>query len=66
MTGVLPTARKKGLGRTIAEVGFNHLVRQNVDSIELDVDSENAIAIHVYSSLGFEEDSAVSWWERDL
>ena len=66
MTAVLPTARKKGLGRAIAEVGFNHLVRQNVDSLELDVDSENAPAIHVYSSLGFEEDSEVSWWERAL
>jgi len=66
MTGVLPTARKQGLGRAIAEVGFNHLVRQNVDSIELDVDSENARAIHVYSSLGFENDSEVSWWERAL
>lgn len=66
MTGVLPTARKKGLGRAIAEVGFNHLVRQKVDSIELDVDSENAPAIHVYSSLGFNEDSEVSWWERAL
>jgi mycothiol synthase len=66
MTGVLPTARKKGLGRAIAEVGFNHLVRQNVDSIELDVDSKNAPAIHVYSSLGFEKDSEVSWWERAL
>ena len=66
MTGVLPTARKQGLGRAIAEEGFNHLVHQNVDSIELDVDSENAPAIHVYSSLGFEEDSEVSWWERAL
>ena len=66
MMGVLPTARKKGLGRAIAEAGFNHLVRQKVNSIELDVDSENAPAIHVYSSLGFNEDSEVSWWERAL
>jgi mycothiol synthase len=66
MMGVLPTTRKKGLGRAIAEAGFNHLVRQKVSSIELDVDSENAPAIHVYSSLGFNEDSEVSWWERAL
>ena len=66
MMGVLPTARKKGLGRAIAEAGFNHLVRQKVNSIELDVDSENAPAIHVYSSLGFNEDSEVSWWQRAL
>jgi len=66
MTGVLPSARKKGLGRAIAEAGYNHLVKQNVGSMELDVDSENAPAIRVYSSIGFVESSQVNWWERSL
>jgi len=66
MTGVLPSARKQGLGRAIAEAGFNHLVHQNVDALELDVDSENNPAIRVYASLGFTTNSQVNWWEITL
>jgi mycothiol synthase len=66
MTGVLPAARGQGLGRAIAEAGFNHLVGQNVDMLELDVDSTNVPAIKVYSSLGFRTSSEVNWWELAL
>ncbi|NQW21187.1 MAG: GNAT family N-acetyltransferase [Chloroflexi bacterium] len=66
MTGVLPSARKQGLGRVIAKSGFNHLIRRKVDAVELDVDSENAAAIRIYSSIGFTQSSQVSWWERSL
>jgi mycothiol synthase len=66
MTGVLPSARGQGLGRAIAEAGYNHLLKRNVDSMELDVDSVNAPAIQVYSSIGFERSSQVNWWERSL
>ena len=66
MTGVLPSARKLGLGRAIAEAGFNHLVGRGVDSIELDVDSDNTPAIRIYSSLGFATSSELNWWERSL
>lgn len=66
MTGVLPEVRGKGLGRAIAEAGFNHLVSQKVDMLELDVDSTNVPAIRVYSSLGFRTSSEVNWWELRL
>ena len=66
MTGVLPDARGQGLGRAIAEWGFNHLLGQGIDAIELDVDSTNAPAIKIYSSLGFTTRSEVDWWERLL
>ena len=66
MTGVIPSARKIGLGRAIAETGFNHLVRRRVDTIELDVDSDNAPAIRIYTSLGFSTVSELDWWERSL
>jgi len=66
MTGVLPSARKIGLGRAIAEAGFNHLVRRRVGSIELDVDSDNVPAIRIYSSLGFSTISKLNWYERSL
>jgi mycothiol synthase len=66
MTGVLPAARSQGLGRAIAEAGFNHLLRRDVEAIELDVDSANAPAMRVYSSLGFTTISEVNWWELSL
>ena len=66
MTGVLPSARKIGLGRAIAEAGFNHLVRRRVGSIELDVDSDNVPAIRIYSSLRFSTISKLNWYERSL
>jgi mycothiol synthase len=66
MTGVLPDVQGHGLGRAVAEAGFNHLVEQGVDLIELDVDSTNAPAIRIYSSLGFVTVSTVLWWEKTL
>lgn len=66
MTGVLPDARNQGLGRAIAEAGYNHLLEKNIEVAELDVDSVNASAIKVYSSIGFNPASEVNWWERTL
>jgi mycothiol synthase len=66
MAGVLPSARKQGLGRAIAVAGFNHLVKQDVVALELDVDSQNTPAIRVYSGLGFTTASQVNWWELSL
>lgn len=66
MTGVLPAARGLGLGRAIAEAGYNHLLKRDVSALELDVDSVNAPAIRVYSSIGFKPSSEVHWWEHSL
>ncbi len=66
MTGVSPGARKQGLGRTIAEAGFNHLIDLKVDKIKLEVDSLNTPAIKVYSSLGLKTRNQVNWWEKSF
>ena len=66
MTGVMPDARGQGLGRAIAETGFNHLLEIGVDAIELDVDSTNAPAIKIYSAMGFTTMSETDWWEKSL
>lgn len=66
MTGVLPGARGKGLGRAIAESGFNRLLDQDVRVIDLDVDSTNYPAIQIYSSLGFKAVSELDWWETSV
>ena len=66
MTGVSPSARNQGLGRAVAEAGFNHLIDLKVDKIELEVDSLNTPAIKVYSSLGFKTRNQVKWWEKSF
>ena len=66
MTGVFPASRNQGLGRAIAESGFNHLLDRGSSVLELDVDSLNAPAIKIYSSLGFKTTNKVNWWELSL
>ena len=66
MTGVSPEARGRGLGRAIAESGFNHLLEQGVETIELDVDADNGPAINIYKSLGFTTRSEIAWWEKSV
>ena len=66
MTGVLPDAQGHGLGRAVAGAGFYHLLQRGVEVIELDVDSTNAPAIKIYTSLGFVTVSEVDWWEKSL
>ena len=66
MTGVLPAAQEQGLGRAIAESGYNHLLKRNVDLVELDVDSANAAAMKIYTSLGFDINTRLWWWEKQL
>ena len=66
MTGVSPQARNQGLGRAIAEAGFNHLIGLKVDQVKLEVDSLNTQAMKVYSSLGFETKNQVNWWGKSV
>ena len=66
MTCVSPSERNQGLGRAVAEAGFNHLIDQKVDQIELEVDSLNTPAIKVYSSLGLKTRNQVNWWEKSF
>jgi mycothiol synthase len=66
MIGVAPDAQARGFGRAIAESGFNHLIKQGVNQIDLDVDSVNTAAIKIYSSLGFTTTDKVDWWENAI
>ena len=64
MTGVHPDYRGKGLGRAIVAAGMQYLKSQGVDSIELEVDSENAPARELYLNLGFKKVRETLWYER--
>ena len=64
MTGVHPDYRGKGLGRAIVAAGMQYLKGQGVDSIELEVDSDNAPARELYLKLGFTKVHETLWYEK--
>ena len=64
MTGVHPDYRGKGLGRAIVAAGMQYLKAQGVDSIELEVDSDNAPARELYLKLGFTKVHETLWYEK--
>lgn len=66
MTGVHPDYRGKGLGRAIVAAGMQYLKGQGVDSIELEVDSDNAPARELYLKLGFKKVHETLWYEKNF
>ena len=58
--GVDPKFQGRGIGRAVTIAGLKHLRYEGIFSAMLYVDSDNASAIQLYSSLGFTE------WGRDL
>ena len=66
MTGVHPDFRSKGLGRAVVVAGMAHLKENGIDSIELEVDSQNVPATSLYGSLGFRTLGQGIWYEKRL
>ena len=58
--GVDPKFQGRGIGRAVTIAGLKHLRYEGIFSAMLYVDSDNAGAISLYSSLGFTE------WGRDV
>ncbi len=50
---VSPMARNQGLGRALLSALNAHLKERGVDTLFLDVASDNAAATHLYESFGF-------------
>jgi mycothiol synthase len=53
VVGIDPAAQGRGLGKVLTLAGLHHLADRGVREILLYVESDNAAAIAVYSSLGF-------------
>lgn len=64
MTGVHPDYRGKGLGTLVVTAGINHLKSNGVDTVELEVDSDNVPARELYLKLGFKKLRETTWYER--
>lgn len=52
---VLPEYRQKGMGRILMEAYFSSLMCLKVKQAFLEVDVNNVAAIHLYTTMGFEE-----------
>lgn len=62
-----PTYRRRGIARALTEAALDEVARlRRTDSVWLQVREENAVARHLYGSLGFEERARrTTWWKRE-
>lgn len=61
--GVLPEHRGKGLGRAILMQAIEKLKETGANEVMLQVEAENANALNLYKSCGFEETSTMDYYE---
>lgn len=61
--GVLPEYRREGLGRAILLKAIETLQTADVEQIMLQVAADNAKALHLYTSCGFEETSVMDYYD---
>jgi mycothiol synthase len=66
MLGVDILYRGRGLGRKLLRMGLLHLKKQGRELIEITVDTQNAVAIALYESLGFHICREILWYEKVL
>ena len=66
MIGVVPAYRGKGLSKPLLLRGMEYMRTKGVGSIQLEVDGENAPAVGLYTSVGFQEEARLHWFEERL
>ncbi len=64
--GVLPSHRKKGVGRSLLVDGMSWILEQGMDTVHIGVFATNDKALALYRSLGFEKEHESIWYARPL
>lgn len=64
MLGVEPDYRGRGIGREVIKAGLWHLKDKGRDIVDITVDSQNAPAVNLYYSLGFQTQAVTVWYEK--
>ena len=73
VVGVDPAYQGRGLGRPLTLLGLHHLAQQGLEHVILYVDGDNAAALRIYRSLGFQVlgvdrtyEAAARWDDDDM
>ena len=64
--GLAPEFRGGGISRLILAAGMRYLRSAGADYIRLEVDGNNAPAIRLYQSMGFQKAGELHWYEHRL
>ena len=64
--GLAPEFRGGGISRLILAAGMRYLRSAGADYIRLEVDGDNAPAIRLYQSMGFQKTGELHWYEHRL
>ena len=64
--GLAPEFRGGGISRLILAAGMRYLRSAGADYIRLEVDGNNAPAIRLYQSMGFQKTGELHWYEHRL
>ena len=64
--GLAPEFRGGGISRLILAAGMRYLRSAGADYIRLEVDGNNAPAIRLYQSMGFQKAGELHWYERKI
>ena len=61
-----PDHRQRGIARALLSAGIAHLRSRGARSVTLGVDADNPAPFRLYQSVGFEIDSGMQAWDREL
>ena len=64
--GIVAGYRQRGLGRTLLLHALRDLQARGQAAAELEVDGPNAIAKHLYESVGFYEKEEICWYRKEV
>jgi mycothiol synthase len=66
MMGVMPEFRRSGIGKSVVNTGVKHLLAEGASEIHLEVIEHNAVAVQIYTQMGFTQTGRVVWLELQL
>ncbi|MBI4305544.1 MAG: GNAT family N-acetyltransferase [Chloroflexi bacterium] len=66
MTGVHPSYRRLGLGESVVSGAVRALFESGAGQVDLEVDSQNILAVNLYERLAFTRRGGTFWYELGL
>jgi mycothiol synthase len=66
IVGTQPAFRNQGLGQAMVLAGMHSLKEQGMDFATLGVSSANAVAVHVYQTVGFRVRFSKQWYSKAI